>query len=242
MRDRSPATRTLFDQFQEAFHSPQTHAFIVDALERLIDERHAQFNDTLYQLEPDVKDAPGGLRDLVGGADDRHADRPGAAARRDRRIPRGSIDAEDFLLRIRSMLHLEAGAITISSATRCRSAPPSCSATRASRRSQRVERLMGDYFRHARAVDRALRLGVGARRPLPVGANLVAPPTASGSSIAERRPRSPETWLALFQAAIDARLRGVRRRAGLHAAERRAVLAPPTSFRRRPTARRCCGS
>ena len=31
----------------------------------LIDERHAQFNGTLYQLEPDVKEAPGALRDLT---------------------------------------------------------------------------------------------------------------------------------------------------------------------------------
>ena len=55
----------LFGQFQETFHSPQTHAFIVGALERLIDERHGQFNGTLYQLEPDIKDAPGALRDLT---------------------------------------------------------------------------------------------------------------------------------------------------------------------------------
>ena len=79
----------LFAQFQEAFHSPQTHAFIVDALERLIDERHAQFNDTLYQLEPDVKDAPGALRDLTAVRTLAIADRSGAACGRDRRIPSG---------------------------------------------------------------------------------------------------------------------------------------------------------
>ena len=31
----------------------------LDALRALIVERHARFNDTLYQLEPDVKEAPG---------------------------------------------------------------------------------------------------------------------------------------------------------------------------------------
>ena len=38
----------------------------LEALKALIAERHARFNDTLYQLEPDVKEAPGGLRDLFG--------------------------------------------------------------------------------------------------------------------------------------------------------------------------------
>ena len=53
--------------------------------EHLIDERHAQFNDTLYQLEPDVKDAPGALRDLLALRDDRAAHRSGAARPRPRR-------------------------------------------------------------------------------------------------------------------------------------------------------------
>ena len=40
---------------------------MLDALLGADRERHAQFNDTLYQLEPDLKDAPGGLRDVGGG-------------------------------------------------------------------------------------------------------------------------------------------------------------------------------
>ena len=34
-------------------------------LERLTAARYAQFNDTVYQLEPDVKESPGGLRDVA---------------------------------------------------------------------------------------------------------------------------------------------------------------------------------
>ena len=37
----------------------------LDALRTLTTERHAEFNDTFYQLEPDVKESPGGLRDVA---------------------------------------------------------------------------------------------------------------------------------------------------------------------------------
>src|SRR4051794_9270207 len=36
---------------------------MIEPLLTLVSERHAQFNNTLYQLEPDIKQAPGGLRD-----------------------------------------------------------------------------------------------------------------------------------------------------------------------------------
>ncbi len=51
--------RALFDRLGTLFHQPATHAFIFKALLQLIEERHAKFNATLYQLEPDVKEAPG---------------------------------------------------------------------------------------------------------------------------------------------------------------------------------------
>ena len=93
----------LFGQFQESFHSPQTHAFIVGALERLIDERHAQFNGTLYQLEPDVKDAPGALRDLTAVRTLATLTDPSLLRRGTGACPSGCVDAEDFFLRIRSL-------------------------------------------------------------------------------------------------------------------------------------------
>src|SRR5262249_34339911 len=55
----------LFDRFLAAFRQASTEAHILTSLRELVTERHAQFNDTLYQLEPDVKDAPGALRDLM---------------------------------------------------------------------------------------------------------------------------------------------------------------------------------
>src|SRR6185436_6159217 len=55
----------LFDRLRSMFHRPDTHAYILNSLLQLVDERHAKFNSTLYQLEPDVKEAPGALRDLT---------------------------------------------------------------------------------------------------------------------------------------------------------------------------------
>jgi hypothetical protein len=100
--------RSVFERFGAVFHQADTHAFILRSLLALIEERHAKFNDTLYQLEPDVKDAPGALRDLTATrtiallTDPLLLRRgPADAARFD--------DAEDFLLEVRSTLHLECG-------------------------------------------------------------------------------------------------------------------------------------
>src|SRR5256886_6499466 len=98
--------RTLLDRIAVRVRSPAAHARILDALKRLIDERHARFNDTFYQLEPDVKDAPGALRDVW-------AARTIAAITDPAVIDRGASDrsrldeAEQFLLRLRSILHVE---------------------------------------------------------------------------------------------------------------------------------------
>ncbi len=59
---------------------------------------------------------------------------------------------------------------------------------------------MGDYFRHARAIDRSLRWALRAA-PAPIGRNLVR--AADGIRFVDAREAAerPETWLALFQAA-----------------------------------------
>ena len=96
----------LYRRFEAAFHHAGTHAHVVGALNTLIDDRYALFNSTLYQLEPDVKEAPGALRDLT-------AMRWIAALTDPSLLRRGPEDlarldeAEDFLLRVRSILHLE---------------------------------------------------------------------------------------------------------------------------------------
>ena len=57
---------TLLDQFLGARPIALTNTRTLESLKGLIAERHGKCNDTLYQLEPDVKESPGGLRDLFG--------------------------------------------------------------------------------------------------------------------------------------------------------------------------------
>ena len=67
----------------------------------------------------------------------------------------------------------------------------------------RVERLMGDYFRHARGVARRLEW---MRRvaPVPVGPNLVQSADGVRFIDAGGPPTRPDTWLSAFQAALEA--------------------------------------
>jgi [protein-PII] uridylyltransferase len=192
----------LFHRLLEMFHTATTHAYILKSLLQLIEERHGRFNATLYQLEPDVKEAPGALRDLM-------ATRTIAALTDPLLLRRGPADpgrfeeAEEFLLRVRSILHLEAGRNhnVLSHELQERTADVLGYAGAEPR--QRVERLMSDYFRHARTVSRSLEW---ARRtaPVPVGPNL----GLSRDGIRFLDPvvaaRTPASWIGAFQAAIDA--------------------------------------
>jgi len=192
----------LFDRLREMFHTPATHAYILKSLLQLIEARHARFNATLYQLEPDVKEAPGALRDLVAARTIAALTDP-VLLRRGPADPGRFEDAEDFLLRVRSILHLEAGRNhnVLSHPLQERTADVLGYPGSAPR--QRVERLMSDYFRHARTVSRSLEW---ARRtaPVPVGPNL----GLSRDGIRFLDPvlaaRTPASWVGAFQAAIDA--------------------------------------
>ena len=105
-RGASSATRGLYSRFMTAFRPADTHASVLGLLQPLIDARHARFNDTLYELEPDTKDAPGALRDLL-------AARTIALLTDPALLGTGPLDparldeAEDFLFACGSIVHLE---------------------------------------------------------------------------------------------------------------------------------------
>ena len=193
--------RELFDRFNDVFHTAATHAFILRSLLQLIDERHGKFNSTLYQLEPDVKEAPGALRDLSATRVIALLTDP-LLLRRGPADPARFDDAEDFLLRVRSTLHLEgARNQNVLSHEQQERAAEMLVYPGAEPRI-RVERLMSDYFRHARIVSRSLEW---ARKtaPVPVGPNLGLSRDGIRFLDPVQAARNPPAWLAAFQAAID---------------------------------------
>jgi [protein-PII] uridylyltransferase len=191
----------LYGAFLAAFHRPESHAAILELLKTLIDERHGKFNSTLYQLEPDTKDSPGALRDLL-------AVRTIARLTDPTLLGHGPADparldeAEDFLFRIRSIVHLERNRNQNTLSHELQEKAALLLGYSGAQPQQRVERLMGDYFRHARIVSRSLEW---ARKiaPRPVGVNLVRSRDGIRFVDVERAAREPRTWLQVFQAAID---------------------------------------
>jgi len=192
---------TLLDRFMGATDMARVAARALAELRALLEARRARFNDTLYQLEPDLKESPGGLRDLFAAQAIAKLTDPTLLSQSSVG-PQALDDAEEFLLRLRAIAHLESkrhqNVLTHELQERAADAMgyPGGSPR------ERVERLMSDYFRHARAVDRALRwaLRTGVT---PVGPNLVR--WGDGVRFVDNRQAAarPETWLALFQAALD---------------------------------------
>ncbi|MBI4886382.1 MAG: HD domain-containing protein [Acidobacteria bacterium] len=193
---------TLFDRLAAMFHTASTHAYILRSLLTLVEERHARFNDTLYQLEPDVKEAPGALRDLM-------AARTLAALTDPLLLTRGPADpgrveeAEEFLLRARGILHLEAERNQNVLSHELQERTADVLGYPGAEPHQRVERLMSDYFRHARTVGRVLEW---ARRtaPTPVGPNLGQSRDGVRFLDPVQAARTPASWIGAFQAALDA--------------------------------------
>jgi [protein-PII] uridylyltransferase len=200
----------LFDEvFRRVHREEATRADrLIDVLLTLIDERYAEFNNTLYQLEPDVKKAPGGLRDIFAVRVIRSLARETFAGRSRPEVDQ--IDAaEEFLFRVRSILHVEAGRETNVLTHDWQEPVAEMLGLPGADARQRVEALMTEYFRHARSVARALDWTRRVVRPpapladpgpvtghIAVGADgirFIDPASAVGQ---------PAVWLEAFEVAI----------------------------------------
>src|SRR5262249_47345601 len=152
--------------------------------------------------EPDVKDSPGALRDLFATRTIALLTDP-LLLRRGPADPARFDDAEDFLLRVRSSLHLEGERHQNVLSHELQERTADLLGYPGAEPRTRVERLMSDYFRHARIVMRSLEW---ARKtaPVPVGANLGLSRDGIRFLDPVQAARNPATWVAAFEAAVDA--------------------------------------
>ena len=198
----------VFDRFQTACLRPGTSWSrpMRDALRDLVEQRHAQFNRTQYQLEPDIKDSPGALRDVsavrvfIRLAGEDH-DAPLALGRVD--------EAEDFLLRIRSILHLERGRNLNVLSHELQEKVAALFGSPGEQERHQVEALMSTYLHHARIITRALGAITRSLRvapdtpPVRVSEELERRGDAIRFADGTRASLRPRTWLRAFEAALD---------------------------------------
>ena len=229
----------LFERLGSMFHRPATHAYIVRSLLQLIEERHTKFNATLYQLEPDVKEAPGALRDVMAARTIAALTDP-LLLRRGPADPGRFEDAEDFLLRVRSILHLEAGRNQNVLSHELQEKTAEVLGYPGAQPQQRVERL-----------DERLLPSCAHRQPIArVGAaDGAGAGRAEPRAVARRHPLPRPGAGGAQSRVVDRRVPGGDRRG--HRGDRRSALVHPAARRRlssrglhRPrhaTRRRCCG-
>ncbi len=182
---------------------------LLDALLQLVDDRRAPFNETVYQLEPDIKSAPGGLRDIAATRHIRLL-KPGGTDTELDRAARQLDDAEDFFQRVRSILHLESGRDVNVLTHELQEKVAEMFGCEGRQSQQRVETLMGEYFRHARSSSRALDRVRRAATPQGgmsvsrhVGRHFEI--TAEGVRFLDltRAASRPSLWLELFRIALS---------------------------------------
>ena len=200
--------RDLFAAFSDACLRTGTawQAPTLDALQELITRRHSQFNHTLYHLEPDIKDVPGGLRDVSAARMLRRLAAPDAPPV----FEAGRLaEAEDFMLRIRSILHLERGRNLNVLTHELQETVASAFGLEKSAPQRQVETLMSTYFHHARIVSRSLRVSLKSLKPPPdtepvaIGRDLIKWGNEISFGDGTRASLRPATWLAAFESALD---------------------------------------
>ena len=207
--------QALFEQLERLVSGPTSawHPPTLAALRGLVADRHHTFNSTIYQLEPDIKEAPGALRDINAIRTLVELTQPGAG----RAVPvaSGRLDealdeAEEFFLRIRSLLHLENGRNLNGLSHEHQVTVANRFGSPGSEERSQVEALMSVYFHHARIIARILKAALAEADPpakatetRELGDNLRSGPDGIGFVDTVRASLQPHTWIGVFQAAID---------------------------------------
>lgn len=152
--------RELFEKLDQRVLPPsekQARSFLFSQLHRLTRERLARYGNTIFHLEPNVKEAPGGLRDYQAAYWLRQilGDRPdlrGANAAEEE----SAASAVGFLSAIRCFLHYSNGRNdnTLTYEQQAEAAEKSLGVADGIRRN--AAEWMRLYFRHARTLNRQL--------------------------------------------------------------------------------------
>jgi [protein-PII] uridylyltransferase len=211
--------RMLARAFEGIFGPGQIQEFLDRLASRAI-ERSARYGGSVYLLEPDVKNGPGGIRDLdiacwAARARFRVRDLK-ALVQLGVLIPREYArvaEAAELVWRIRNLLHVHAGRRSDRLSFERQETLAECMGYGSG--GQAVERLMSDYYRNARELERARDMLLARAAPPPtrrphwqrLGGGLVR--LADSVTLAHPGALDAEPALALrlYEAAVRRNLR-----------------------------------
>jgi len=176
--------QALFERFQRRLRKSSMRRWrrMVGAVEHARDEERAQFGETVYLLEPNVKRSPGGLRDLqllrwvgfarYGEAEPDSLMMMGALPKDDHQAIRR---ASEFLLRLRNEMHFHASQAHDGLGRDEQVRIAGVLGFRGTDSLLPVERFMSEYFRHTNAVRHIVGRFLEGCRPWSRLADVVAP-------------------------------------------------------------------
>ena len=148
----------------------QTGTILIDELSKLTAQRSAKFGNTIFHLEPNVKEAPGGLRDFNASAwlsylskGNRELQGPDAAQRQ------LALNAAEFISHVRCFLHYSNGRDDNRLTYELQSAAANESLGVGDGVARSAAEWMRLYYRHARTLHRQLQ------RSLSIRANMAQP-------------------------------------------------------------------
>ena len=199
-----------YEQFHKACLSKSTvwRNPMHTALLSLTNQRYAQYNRTVFHLEPDIKDAPGGLRDATAIRLLRNLNGLDTSDRAYVDIGRIN-EAEDFMLRVRSILHMDRGRNLNTLNHELQETVATVFGSPGDHSKSQVEALMSTYFHHAQLISRSLATTLKSSRT-PSQSTVTTIGNDLGKSWdgvrfidGTRASLQPQTWLTAFEAALD---------------------------------------